>query len=85
MLAVSSEECRARAAECLRHAANKRMPLELRESWLGLAHTWEAWAAEAAPNLPFRSAGRHYGIVKNGEPRQAEWRATESVGRGITK
>jgi hypothetical protein len=50
MLAVSSEECRARATECLRHAANDRMPMELRESWLSLTEMWEAWAIEAKDN-----------------------------------
>jgi hypothetical protein len=47
MLAVSSEVCRARAKECLRHAANGRMPPELREHWRRLAEMWRAWAAEA--------------------------------------
>ena len=51
MLAVSSDECRARVVECLRHAANERMPMELRESWFGLAEMCEDWSVEAEDNM----------------------------------
>ena len=43
---ISREECRALAKECLRHAANDRMTMELRESWLSLAELWETWETE---------------------------------------